>query len=317
VRFFITAITASAFATTICVSSPLLAETKGSKVQKQQQDAVVEVPRCSKKLGSVTILNGDNTEFWDDAKLAPPQKLLKAIVLKSNCFSVVDRGMGLDAAAKERNLNNQGLGLQRGSNMGQNQIKAADFVLVAEVSSANSNVSGNALGAAVGGAIGGTLGSLIGGIKTQKLEATTVLSLTSVRTSETVASTEGHAAKSDVSFGLGGSIGFGGAVGGGYENTDIGRIVTIAFIDAYTQMIRDMGGLSDSINEAAAPTRSFRVLAPTTMRARPDSGAKVIRALPAGMLLYPTGNKNGVWWEVQDDNDNGGWVLNEKLEAAQ
>lgn len=144
-----------------------------------------------------------------------------------------------------------------------------------------------------------------------------MLSLTNVRTSETVASSEGHAAKSDLSFGIGGGAGFGGAVGGGYENTDIGRVVTIAFIDAYTQMVREMDGLSDAITNSAAPTRSFRVVTATTMRERPDSSSKVVRALPAGMMLYPTGNRNGLWWEVQDDNDNGGWVQNDKLAAAQ
>ncbi len=315
-KFLVTAITVSAFAASISSASPAWAQAKPSKVHKQEQEKVVEVPRCSKKLGSVSIINGDNPNFWSEAQLAPPQKLLKAIVLKSNCFSIVDRGVGLDAAVVERNLNNQGLGLQRGSNVGQNQIKAADFVLVAEVASADSNVSGNNVGAAIGGAVGGTFGALIGGIKTKKLEATTVLSLTSVRTSETVASAEGHAVKSDLSFGVGGGLGFGGAVGGGYESTDIGRIVTIAFIDAYTQLVTDMGGLSDAIAEAAAPSRSFKVLAATTLREKPDTSSKIVRALPAGMILYPTGNKNGLWWEVLDDNDNSGWVQNDKLEAA-
>lgn len=39
----------------------------------------------------------------------------------------------------------------------------------------------------------------------------------------------------------------------------------------------------------------------------------MIRTLQAGAILYPTGNKNGLWWEVADENDNVGWVLNTKL----
>ena len=26
------------------------------------------------------------------------------------------------------------------------------------------------------------------------------------------------------------------------------------------------------------------------------------------MILYPTGNKDGVWWEVTDEVGNKGWV---------
>jgi hypothetical protein len=49
------------------------------------------------------------------------------------------------------------------------------------------------------------------------------------------------------------------------------------------------------------------------MRTAAAAGAKVIRTLPPGAIVYPTGAKNGLWWEVADENDNVGWVLNTKL----
>ncbi len=49
------------------------------------------------------------------------------------------------------------------------------------------------------------------------------------------------------------------------------------------------------------------------MRASASAGGKVIRSLPVGAILYPTGVKNGLWWEVADENDNVGWVLNTKF----
>lgn len=49
------------------------------------------------------------------------------------------------------------------------------------------------------------------------------------------------------------------------------------------------------------------------MRTTPAATGKVIRTLPVGAIVYPTGNKNGLWWEVADENDNVGWVLNTKL----
>jgi hypothetical protein len=43
----------------------------------------------------------------------------------------------------------------------------------------------------------------LGGHRTRKLEANTVLSVTNVRTTETIATVEGYAAKNDISFGAG------------------------------------------------------------------------------------------------------------------
>ena len=53
------------------------------------------------------------------------------------------------------------------------------------------------------------------------------------------------------------------------------------------------------------------------MRVSPVATAKAIRTLQPGSILYPTGNQNGLWWEVADENDNVGWVLNTKLAPSQ
>ena len=146
-----------------------------------------------------------------------------------------------------------------------------------------------------------------------------MLSLTNVRTTETIAVQEGYAAKNDIGFGAGGGVGFfggaAGAVGGGYENTDIGRIVTLSFIQAYAKMVTDLGLVrpGDAGTAQAAPAKTFTAQAPVAMRAAPVATGKVIRTLPVGAIVYPTGNKNGLWWEVADENDNVGWVLNTKL----
>jgi hypothetical protein len=289
-----------------------------TKAQNMQNKAVADIPHCTAKLGTISIMDGDDPSGWTQFNLAPPQKLLKVIVQRSGCFNLVDRGSGLDAAQRERDIGGD-LGLQRGSNVGKGQIKAADYVLVAEVAAQNRNSAGGAVAGALGGMIGGTAGAVLGGIKTRKLEANTVLSITNVRTTETVAVEEGYATKTDVSWGAGGGAffgGFGGAVGGGYEDTDIGRIVTLAFIDAYAKLVNDLGGLQPGAAEQA-PTRTFTATAPVNLRKAPDASAVSIRVLPVGSTVYPTGNKNGLWWEVADENDNVGWVLNTKLAPAQ
>ncbi len=299
--------------------TPLAAkEAKPSKVQKAQEQMVSDVPHCSRKLGTISIADGDDPYGWTQFSLAPPAKLLKVLVQRSGCFNLVDRGTGLNAAQLERNIGSN-LGLQRKSNVGQGQIKAADYVLVAEVQAANRNAGGNAIAGGFGAILGGPVGGLLGGIKTRKLEANTVLSLTNVRTTETIAVQEGHAVKNDTSFGAGGFLGGGGAagglVGGGYENTDVGRIVTLAFIQAYSKMVNELGLVNpgDAGTAEASPTKTFTAQGPSALRRTAAPGGPVIRMLPAGAIVYPTGRKAGLFWEVADENDNVGWVLNTKL----
>ncbi len=302
----------------LAIPAMAFAQAAPSRAQQQQNNAMQQIPTCTSKLGTVSIANGDDPRGWAQNNLAPPEKLLRVIVQKSGCFNIVDRGAGLNAATQERNLN-AGLGLQRGSNVGQGQVKAADYVLVAEVAAQDANTGGGAVAGALGGLVGGRFGALAAGIKTRKLEAQTVLTLTNVRTTETVATVEGHSAKNDVSFGGGGFAGAVAGVGGGYEDTDIGKIVTMAFIDAYANMVQQISGLANAGGPTAAeaaPQKTFRASRPVNMRKTPAANGALVRNLPAGATVYPTGKKQDTWWEVADENDNVGWVLNTGLEPA-
>ncbi|WEK43323.1 MAG: CsgG/HfaB family protein [Candidatus Sphingomonas colombiensis] len=291
---------------------------KPSSGQRLQEQTANDVPRCFRKLGTLSIVDGDDPRPWTQYSLAAPSKLLKVLVQRSGCFNLVDRGSGLQAAQRERDIGND-LGLQRRSNVGQGQIKAADYVLVAEIQGANSNVSGGGAAAGIGGLIGGRFGALAGGLRSKKSEANTVLSITNVRTTETIATAEGYAAKNDMSFGGGGGTGFFGggiaAVGGGYDNTDIGRMVTLSFIQAYSKLVTELGLVQPGQEGTAeaAPKKTYTTEGPVAMRASALATAKAIRTLPPGAIVYPTGKQNGLWWEVADENDNVGWVLNTKL----
>ncbi|MGJ3646964.1 CsgG/HfaB family protein [Sphingomonas sp. GlSt437] len=291
---------------------------KPSSGQKLQEATANDVPHCARKLGTLSIRDGDDPLPWTQNSLAPPSKLLKVLVARSGCFSLVDRGAGLNAAQQERDIGND-LGLQRRSNVGQGQIKAADYVMVAEIQGANSNVSGSAAGAVAGAVVGGAFGGLLGGIRSKKAEANTVLSIVNVRTTETLAVEDGYAAKKDVGFAVGGVFGAGGVggggIGGGYDNTDIGRVVTLSFIQAYTKLVNSLGLVQpgDAATAEAAPAKTYTAQGPVALHKTPAAAGAVIRTLPPGAILYPTGNKNGLWWEVADENDNVGWVLNTKL----
>jgi hypothetical protein len=52
------------------------------------------------------------------------------------------------------------------------------------------------------------------------------------------------------------------------------------------------------------------------LRATASEKGKVVRTLDSGMILYPTGNSQGVWREVSDEVGNKGWVSNASLSLA-
>jgi len=100
---------------------------------------------------------------------------------------------------------------------------------------------------------------VLGGISIKKGEAKVTLSIVNARTTEEEALVEGYARKSDLSFGAGGGGGsfwggFGVAGGGGYQDTAIGQIIVLAYLDAYTKLVTQLGGLPD--NAAAAAPRA-------------------------------------------------------------
>jgi hypothetical protein len=33
-------------------------------------------------------------------------------------------------------------------------------------------------------------------------------------------------------------------------------------------------------------------------------------------MVYPSGEQEGMWWAVHDENDNAGWIRNDLLEPA-
>lgn len=242
----------------LAVSTPALAADRGSSGHQAQARGTQDIPHCSRNLGTIAIVEPDN-QWWREYNLGSPEAILKIIVQRSGCFGLVNRGRAMQSRAMERALADNGE-LQDGSNLGRGQVKAADYFLEPDIVSANRNSGGSNVGGVlggIGGMFGGGFGALAGGINVKKGEANVTLSVVDARTTEEKALTEGYARKSDVSFGAGagGWFGgtFGGVAGGGYQDTAIGQIIVLAYIDAYTKLVTQLGGLPDNASDAAPP----------------------------------------------------------------
>ena len=279
-------------------------------------DAPPQIPTCDKKIGTLAVVEPQN-QWWTALNLDSPAALIKVYVSQSKCFTLVDRGKGLQAAQAERAL--AASGEERvGSNIGKGQMKAADYVLVPDIANQNRNSGGTNIGGVLGGFLPHGVGALVGGVSLKSKTADVVLTMTDVRSTEQVALEQGHAKKTDLGWGGGGGAFFGGFAAAGassYANTEIGQVVSMAYLDAYTKLV---GDLKTAAPDAKADNvqQSVRMAKPGKLYADSNLKSAVVRDLDVGMVLYPTGDKMGVWWKVTDELGNAGWAVSTNFELA-
>jgi hypothetical protein len=130
---------------------------------------------------------------------------------------------------------------------------------------------------------------------------------------------EGSAKKTDIGWGAGGGLfggsGFGAGGASGYANTEIGQVITLAYLQAYTDIVAQLGGLPDNASAANAQ-QAVTMTKPGRLFPNSKGTGKIVRTLDPGMMLYPTGNKDGMMWEVEDELGNKGWVSSSLFELA-
>jgi curli biogenesis system outer membrane secretion channel CsgG len=240
----------------LATAAPALAGPKGtsntgaSESRKMQTAATAQIPVCARPIGVLAVVEPEN-QWWRELNLGSPEAIIKVFVQNSHCFTIVNRGRSMASRAMERAMADQGE-LQKGSNLGKGQVKAADYFLEPNIVTANQNSGGGGAGAAIGalgglfGGAGHFVGGLAGGINVKKGEANVTLSVVNARTTEEFV-VEGYARKKDISWGAGGGggwwSGFAAAGASGYQNTEIGQVIVLAYLDAYTKLVGQLGGI--------------------------------------------------------------------------
>ena len=273
----------------------------GSAGAAGNQGASSQLQRCASPIGTAALVESDNRNYLE-YDLPNPTPMLRLMMQQSNCFRVVDRGVASEALKRERELAGEGE-LQAGSNMGGGQMAAADFLITPRIIFQDANSGGG--GGFVGSLLPGIAGAVAGGLTVQNMEAQTLLMLTNVRTGVQEAAAEGSASKSDIGVG---AVGFIAPVAGGagaYESTDIGKIVTAAFMDSHNKLVQQLGATQPASERAA--TSNWYTVRNLNLRSGPNTGAPIIETLKKGSSVTPTGKKSGSWWQVEA-NGNQGWV---------
>lgn len=306
----------SSYALAISVAALLFAQPAAAQYGMDKKGpknaATPELPRCAQPLGRAAIQEPEN-KWWTALGLSNPESLLKLFAARSNCLRIVDRNGGLAMRNQEAALGTSG-DLRRGANIGKGQVAAADFFIVPDLANSNTNSGGNALGAVAGSFIPGGFGALAGGLRTKKSEAQALVTLVDARTTEQLYVAEGVAQKTDISFGVGGGGGgwggFAAAAGGGYANTEIGKVITAAYFNAFVDLVSYLQHSSPTGEQLSkdAGIQAYNVKSAVVLRKAASPQAGAVRSFAAGDMVYPTGQKNGIWWEVDDENGNRGWV---------
>jgi len=295
----------------------------------QAQELAGKVEKCGKKLGSLAVVEPQFLiERLYRVNLGSPSQLLRLMIQESGCFDVVERGAAMQNLAQERALASGGQ-LRGGSNVGDGQMQAADFVLTPSVQFVENNTGG------VGGAMlnrFGLLGAVLGGLKFKEAETSIVVS--DVRSSIQVASAQGQASKVDFSVGGWAWMGGGAAAAGGYTRTPEGRVIAASLLDNYNKIVaavRDKPLLiathsaSSNANarastQAAAPIPSGQMLSPRLAgvrvfaEARADS--KVLGTLQPGDQVIATGEAEGPFIKIESAQLTGGWVQKNLVAAG-
>jgi hypothetical protein len=293
--------------------------------------AASDLERCDKPLATVAVVEPQDhvVQALSQYRLGSPTGLIRLMIQQSNCFLVVERGIGMQNMMQERALAESGQ-LRQGSNMGGGQIVTADYILTPAVvfSEDNAGGIGGALGAVGGlfGTGGRVLGAVAGGLKFK--EAQTSMLLTDARSSLQVAAAEGSAKKAD--FRLGGllGIGAGGAAGGaalgGYSNTAEGKVIAASLADNYNGVVRAVRGnpslqrqVGTLATEAATQTKAgvvfkegdvLRVkIANVKLFSKPsDTGAPVGTLTKVDELIFLGAEQDG--FVNVETAQGGGWV---------
>ena len=89
----------------------------------------------------------------------------------------------------------------------------------------------------------------------------------------------------------------------------------MAYLDAFNKLVTQVKGMelnakADNVSQSVTMSKPGRMYEASNLK------AKVVRDLEPGMTLYPSGDKDGIWWKVTDELGNEGWVPSTLFQLA-
>ena len=217
----------------------------GSAGPQGAQNAARELVRCDAPVATLALAENPNGYVMGGGYQLPasPVPLVKLLAQQSGCFRVVDRAAGLRGTMQEQELRESGV-LRKTTTVAQGKGYEAQYTLTPSLTFSEQDA-----GRGLAGLMGmipvlRDMAGLIGLAEQVKLkEAQTALLLSDNETTEQVAAATGSARTTDL--GVAGIVfgKLGGAAGAGWSNTNEGKVIAAAFLDAHNQLVGQVRAL--------------------------------------------------------------------------
>nr|WP_311223612.1 MULTISPECIES: CsgG/HfaB family protein [unclassified Acidovorax] len=230
----------------------------GSAGPQGAQNASRELVRCDAPVATLALAENPNGYIMGSGYQLPasPVPLVKLLAQQSGCFRVVDRAAGLRGTVQEQDLKNAGV-LRQDSTVKKGRGYEAQFTLTPSLTFSEQDAGRGLAGIIAMIPVLRDIAGLVGLVEQVKFkEAQTALLLSDNETTEQVAAATGAARSTDL--GVGGLVfgKLGGAAGTGWSNTNEGKVIAAAFLDAHNQLVVQVRALQAKELPPKVPTRN-------------------------------------------------------------
>ena len=286
-----------AISTALAVS--LLAGTAAPAWAKKKEEVKLET--CEQSYGTIAVVDGD-TQGWLEYGLTSPRELINSLALESGCFTPHNMASGEPADF----LMNVVAG---------NKEEVDQSIETAKTVAVEGLYRSGAAGAVLSKVpLGGAVLGMFGGFGGKKKVVAAGIKVLSPATGQTIALGQGEVKKSTIKFGRGATGWVQGVAATGYADNKNGKMLVEAFVGAFNQVSAQGPGLAARIPASAPAEPEPAVVAiDSSMRVTPTAEAAELRSLRAGTTLNPTGKREGLFIEVEDNFGTKGWVSVEDL----
>ena len=227
----------------------------GSAGPAGAHNAARELQRCDAPVATLALVENPHGYTYSSSYHLPPTPLplVRLLAQQSNCFRVVDRAAGLRNTINEQELKEAGVLRKQGSTVEKGKGYEAQYTLTPSLAFSEKDA-----GREIGGimAMIPILDKLVGVAEHVKMkDAQVALLLTDNETTEQVAAATGSVRVTDL--GMGGVVlgKLGGAAGAGWSNSNEGKVIAAAFLDAHNQLVAQVRALQAKDLPPPVPTK--------------------------------------------------------------
>jgi hypothetical protein len=218
------------------------------------QNASHELLKCDAPVATMALVENPNGYSMAGGYNLPrsPVPLVRLLAQQSGCFRIVDRAAGLNQTIEEQKLKDAGV-LGNAVTVRKGQGYAAQYTITPSLTFSEQDA-----GRQLDGVMSHipVLNKFVGLADSVKLkEAQVALLLTDNETTEQIAAATGSVRVTDLGM-AGLMLGrAGGAAGAGWSNTNEGKVIAAAFLDAHNQLVTQLRALQAKDLPPPVPTK--------------------------------------------------------------